>query len=115
MPAALEMLRQMVGINSYTTNREGVNRLGKFTACFAPWDHGGGLWVQPILEFGRSPRADTSGPARQEHRAGVTSRYRVSSGERNNISLASGRVTRVSVAHGKTSRAGRMSVLVLSA
>src|SRR5258706_6988095 len=37
MPAALEMLRQMVGINSYTTNREGVNRLGRFTAqCFAP-------------------------------------------------------------------------------
>lgn len=37
MPAALEMLRQMVGINSYTSNREGVNRLGRFTAeCFAP-------------------------------------------------------------------------------
>src|SRR5712671_6205606 len=37
MPAALEMLRGMVDINSYTTNREGVNRLGRFTAqCFAP-------------------------------------------------------------------------------
>jgi len=37
MPEALEMLRQMVGINSYTGNREGVNRLGHFTAeCFAP-------------------------------------------------------------------------------
>jgi glutamate carboxypeptidase len=37
MPAALEMLRQMVGINSFTGNREGVNRLGRFTAeCFAP-------------------------------------------------------------------------------
>lgn len=37
MPAALEMLRQMVGINSYTSNREGVTRLGQFTAkCFAP-------------------------------------------------------------------------------
>lgn len=37
MPAALEMLRQMVGINSYTANRDGVNRLGRFTAeCFAP-------------------------------------------------------------------------------
>src|SRR5512140_3461423 len=37
MPAALEMLRQMVGINSYTANREGVNRLARFTAeCFAP-------------------------------------------------------------------------------
>jgi glutamate carboxypeptidase len=37
MPPALEMLRQMVGMNSYTANREGVNRLGRFTAdCFAP-------------------------------------------------------------------------------
>jgi glutamate carboxypeptidase len=37
MPAALEMLRQMVGMNSWTNNREGVNRLGRFTAeCFAP-------------------------------------------------------------------------------
>ena len=37
MPAALEMLRQMVGINSFTGNREGVNQLGRFTAdCFAP-------------------------------------------------------------------------------
>ncbi len=37
LPTALEMLRQMVGINSYTANRDGVNRLGRFTAeCFAP-------------------------------------------------------------------------------
>ena len=37
MPAALEMLRQMVGINSFTGNREGVNRLSRVTAeCFAP-------------------------------------------------------------------------------
>ena len=37
MPAALEMLRQMVGINSFTGNRDGVNRLGRYTAeCFAP-------------------------------------------------------------------------------
>src|SRR5258706_2854064 len=37
MPAALEMLRQMVGINSYTGNRDGVNQLGRFTAeCFSP-------------------------------------------------------------------------------
>jgi glutamate carboxypeptidase len=36
-PATLEMLRQMVGINSFTSNREAVNRLGRFTAeCFAP-------------------------------------------------------------------------------
>ena len=37
MPAALEMLRQMVGINGFTANADGVNRLGRFTAeCFAP-------------------------------------------------------------------------------
>jgi len=37
MPATLEMLRQMVGINSFTANRDGVNRVGRFTAeCFAP-------------------------------------------------------------------------------
>ena len=36
-PAALELLRQMVGINSWTLNPEGVNRLAKFTAeNFAP-------------------------------------------------------------------------------
>ena len=36
MPAALEMLRRMVEINSFTGNREGVDRLGRLTAeCFA--------------------------------------------------------------------------------
>jgi len=37
LPEALELLRQMVGINSFTGNRAGVNRVGDFTAeCFAP-------------------------------------------------------------------------------
>jgi glutamate carboxypeptidase len=37
MPEALEILRRMVGMNSFTGNREGVNRLARFTAeCFAP-------------------------------------------------------------------------------
>ncbi len=37
LPAGLELLREMVGINSFTGNPEGVNRLGRFTAqCFAP-------------------------------------------------------------------------------
>lgn len=37
LPAALDLLRQMVGINSFTGNRGGVNRLGRLTAeCFAP-------------------------------------------------------------------------------
>jgi glutamate carboxypeptidase len=33
LPVALEMLRQMVGINSYTGNRAGVNQLGLLTAA----------------------------------------------------------------------------------
>ena len=37
MPAALETLREMVGINSWTLNPDGVNRLARYTAeCFAP-------------------------------------------------------------------------------
>src|SRR5579862_9626425 len=37
MPAALDLLREMVEINSYTGNRDGVNRLGRLTAeRFAP-------------------------------------------------------------------------------
>ena len=36
-PAVLEALRQMVNINSFTENRDGVNRLGRFTSeHFAP-------------------------------------------------------------------------------
>src|SRR5206468_9526957 len=39
MPAALELVRQMVCINSFTGNREGVNKLGRLTAdCFASLD-----------------------------------------------------------------------------
>ena len=34
LPASLEMLRQMVNVNSFTSNRDGVNRLGKLTAEF---------------------------------------------------------------------------------
>ena len=38
LPEALEWLRRMVSINSYTSNRDGVNELGKLTAeCFAPF------------------------------------------------------------------------------
>lgn len=37
MPAALEMLRRMVDQNSFTANRQGVNRVGTLTAeAFAP-------------------------------------------------------------------------------
>jgi glutamate carboxypeptidase len=37
MPGAIEMLRQMVGINSYTANPDGVNQLARLTAdCFTP-------------------------------------------------------------------------------
>jgi glutamate carboxypeptidase len=37
LPAALELLRRMVGINSFTLNPDGVNHLARFTAeSFAP-------------------------------------------------------------------------------
>jgi glutamate carboxypeptidase len=37
LPAALELLRQMVGINSFTLNPAGVDQLARFTTeCFAP-------------------------------------------------------------------------------
>lgn len=37
MPAALQMLREMVAINSFTENRQGVNQLARLTATsFAP-------------------------------------------------------------------------------
>ena len=36
LPNAMEWLREMVGINSFTTNKAGVNRVGSLTAeCFA--------------------------------------------------------------------------------
>lgn len=39
LPDALDLLRRMVGINSFTANRAGVNQLGRFTAeSFAPLD-----------------------------------------------------------------------------
>lgn len=34
LPGALEQLRQMVAINSFTANAEGINRLGRLTASF---------------------------------------------------------------------------------
>jgi glutamate carboxypeptidase len=41
LPEGLDMLRQMVGINSYTANPQGVNRLAKLTAeSFAPLGFG---------------------------------------------------------------------------
>lgn len=37
LPAALDLLRQMVGINSWTENRAGVNQVGRLTAdAFSP-------------------------------------------------------------------------------
>src|SRR5437773_546661 len=53
MPEALQMLEQMVGINSYTTNREGVDRLGNFTAdCFAPLGFGAEFVPCTNINFG---------------------------------------------------------------
>src|SRR5215831_5185154 len=54
MPEALEILRQMVGINSFTANRDGVNRLGKFTAdCFAPLGFGAEFVPCTNAQFGK--------------------------------------------------------------
>jgi glutamate carboxypeptidase len=54
LPQALEMLRQMVGINSFTANPEGVNRLGRFTAeCFAPLGFSSAFVPSHNPEFGQ--------------------------------------------------------------
>jgi hypothetical protein len=38
MPAAIEMLRRMVSINSFTANPQGVDELGRLTAdVLLPW------------------------------------------------------------------------------
>src|SRR6266571_8086927 len=53
LPAALELLRQMVGINSYTANRDGVNCLARLTAeCFAPLGFGAEFVPSTSPEFG---------------------------------------------------------------
>ena len=47
------MLRQMVGINSFTSNREGVNRIARFTAeCFAPLGFSAEFVPSANSEFG---------------------------------------------------------------
>src|SRR5690349_24768861 len=39
IPRALKILETMVGINSYTENKKGINQLARFTAeCFEPLD-----------------------------------------------------------------------------
>lgn len=53
LPATLELLRQMVGINSWTLNPAGVNRLGHFTAeQFAPLGFAAEFVPPTNLEFG---------------------------------------------------------------
>src|SRR5262245_52216923 len=85
LPNALELLRQMVDINSFTENRAGVNRLGRFTAkSFAPLGFTTEFVPAVNPEFGdhlvltrsgRSPRAiamvshlDTVFPPEEEER-----------------------------------------------
>jgi len=85
MPEALRILKAMVEINSFTANREGVNRLGKLTAdCFAPLGFGAervpcakGTFGDHVIltRRGRSPRniamishLDTVFPAEEEAR-----------------------------------------------
>jgi glutamate carboxypeptidase len=85
LPAGLELLRQMVAINSFTLNPEGVNRLARFTAeCFAPLGFSADFVPSTNPEFGahlaltrrgRSPRSvamishlDTVFPPEEEAR-----------------------------------------------
>ena len=50
----LEMLREMVAINSFTENADGVNRLGEFTAeCFAPLGFSPAYAQGPMANYGR--------------------------------------------------------------
>jgi len=54
MPTALDLLRQMVEINSFTRNREGVNRLARLTAeCFAPMGFEGEFVSSTNPHFGQ--------------------------------------------------------------
>jgi glutamate carboxypeptidase len=85
LPEALDWLRRMVAINSFTANREGVNRLGQLTAdCFAPLGFTAELAPSTNRAFGdhlvltrrgRSPRSiamvshlDTVFPPEEEER-----------------------------------------------
>lgn len=53
LPAALELLREMVGINSFTGNPQGVNRLARFTAeSFAPLGFSAEYVPSTNAEFG---------------------------------------------------------------
>jgi len=67
LPEALELLRQMVQINSYTINKDGVNRLGRLTGqAFAPLGFSAEFVPATNSEFGnhlvltRSGKGDKS-------------------------------------------------------
>lgn len=66
LPAALELLRRMVGINSWTDNPDGVNQLGELTAeAFAPLGFTAELVPHARPGWGRHlvlTRAGTGGP-----------------------------------------------------
>ncbi len=54
MPEAMDWLRRMVGINSFTANAEGVNWLGALTAeCFEPLGFKPDFVPSEIPEYGR--------------------------------------------------------------
>jgi acetylornithine deacetylase/succinyl-diaminopimelate desuccinylase-like protein len=83
LPAALELLRQMVGINSFTLNPEGVNRLARFTAeSFAPLGFTAEYVDSTNPKFGQHLVLTRKGQGRQKHRDGFASRHGVSAGGR---------------------------------
>ena len=55
MPEALRLLEGMVGINSFSTNRAGVDRLARFTAeAFAPLGFSAGSVPSRFPQIGRA-------------------------------------------------------------
>src|SRR5437899_7908663 len=54
LPETLELLREMVGINSFTENAEGVNRLSRFVAgAFLPLGFGASFHEATHPSYGK--------------------------------------------------------------
>ena len=90
LPAALDLLREMVGINSFTGNREGVNRLGRLTAeRFRPLGFQAEFVPRPT-RMGRPPGDDPARRLRQRPRHDLAPGHGVSSRKRRRATISSG-------------------------
>ena len=82
-PVALEMLRQMVGINSFTLNRAGLKQLGQFTAdAFAPLGFTAEFVPSTNPNFGEHLVLTRRGHGPKKPRPDLASRHRVPAGGR---------------------------------